>query len=262
MASSKKKYFFFDIDGTLTHPEIFGFVPPETLEIIQQLKEAGHFLSLATGRSYSMVEEFVEKTGISNVVCYGGNDVYVDGKCISHEPFDRQFAYDIIKECDEKNIPVGISYDHSFKFYTNSKELIETFKKYLDVIKFEYQENFDVENGPEITRIYAAISKEQQKSFQSLHGMVPQRHEDQPMVLIEPDDKSKGIKKMIELIGGEYEDVVVFGDGNNDIKMFQQTPFSIAMGNATEELKAVADFITKRSDEEGIRFAVEKFNWL
>ena len=50
---------------------------------------------------------------------------------------------------------------------------------------------------------------------------------------------------MVHLLKGNEKDIVVFGDGLNDISMIDQAPLGIAMGNAIDEVKAVANFITK-----------------
>jgi hypothetical protein len=49
-----------------------------------------------------------------------------------------------------------------------------------------------------------------------------------------------------------HEDVIVFGDNNNDLSMFTDDWFKVAMGNATEELKAKADYITDDVDKDGV----------
>ncbi|MBF1057658.1 MAG: HAD hydrolase family protein, partial [Peptostreptococcus sp.] len=55
---------------------------------------------------------------------------------------------------------------------------------------------------------------------------------------------------------------VVFGDNTNDIKMFRPEWTSIAMGNAVEELKKIADFVTKDADDGGIEHACRHFGWI
>lgn len=103
----------------------------------------------------------------------------------------------------------------------------------------------------------------------------PQRLEDEPPTyglphleyidhtyLIEPTDKSRGILRMLDLVGGRPEDAVVFGDGMNDISMFRKPFFSIAMGNGRDELKAHADYVTGDNDKGGILEACKKFGWL
>ena len=68
------------------------------------------------------------------------------------------------------------------------------------------------------------------------HSLVPMRYHE-TYVVVEPDDKFHGIETMMRHWRGNLQDVVVFGDGLNDVKMFQQAAFSIAMGNAVAELK-------------------------
>lgn len=75
-------------------------------------------------------------------------------------------------------------------------------------------------------------------------------------------DKSRGILRMLDLVGGRPEDAVVFGDGLNDISMFRKPFFSIAMGNGRDELKARADYVTGDNDKGGILEACKKFGWL
>ena len=67
---------------------------------------------------------------------------------------------------------------------------------------------------------------------------------------------------MLEYVHGRIEDVVVFGDDYNDLIMFKPEWTSIAMGNACEKLKKKADFITKKSTEDGIQYACQYFGWI
>lgn len=70
----RKRYLFFDIDGTLIAGGFYGnnYIPESTREAIRKLMEAGHFLSLATGRSEAMSRAYMEECGIRNMVSDGG----------------------------------------------------------------------------------------------------------------------------------------------------------------------------------------------
>ena len=52
---------------------------------------------------------------------------------------------------------------------------------------------------------------------------------------------------------------MAFGDGDNDTVMLQEVGFGVAMGNAEEQVKRAADYITLTNDEEGVAEAIEKF---
>ena len=82
------------------------------------------------------------------------------------------------------------------------------------------------------------------------------RYEDDWLV-VEPDDKYKGIVEIVEYFQGNKEDIIFFGDGYNDLDVFHQVPTSVAMGNGIDELKEIATFVTKAVDEDGIQYACE-----
>ena len=62
-----KKYFFFDIDGTLTDIKT-GIPVPSALETIKKLQDKGHFVAIATGRAYYKTKETAKMLGIHNLL--------------------------------------------------------------------------------------------------------------------------------------------------------------------------------------------------
>lgn len=258
----KKKYFFFDIDGTLTSAKEHGLIPEDTKHAIQLAKQQGHFLAIATGRSYPMAAEFAHEVGIDHLVCNGGNDLYINHSCYHHAALDRSLCLEVIEECTEKNIPFCVSIDESFNRYTKDaqfKEVIGDFHFWGTLIEdptmvFEEIENFE--------RIMIAVPEGVEQSlavFQRHH--LPMRYNPHYCIL-EPDHKGKGMMEMMEILQAPFEDVVVFGDSRNDLTMFQCAPFSIAMGNGIEELKAIASYVTRASDDGGIYHAMQHFKWI
>ena len=125
-----------------------------------------------------------------------------------------------------------------------------------------YAPDMDFENQ-KVRRLFL-LNKDRDKiaKLEGLKELCLMGYEWSPFRLVEPDDKYKGIERMVKMLGGDVKDIVVFGDGINDIKMFQKAPFKIAMANACDELKELADFITHDSDEDGIEFALKHFGWI
>ena len=73
------------------------------------------------------------------------------------------------------------------------------------------------------------------------------------LMLVElPTSKKKDYQLNIDI-----ESAMAFGDGINDLEMLPAVGLGVAMGNGVEELKAVADFITKPIEEDGILYALE-----
>ena len=63
----KRKYFFFDIDGTITVRET-GEPVPSAVRAIHKVEEAGHFVAIATGRAQYKARPFMERIGMKNMV--------------------------------------------------------------------------------------------------------------------------------------------------------------------------------------------------
>ena len=76
-----------------------------------------------------------------------------------------------------------------------------------------------------------------------------------------PSDGGKGvgIKKMIDYLGISQEETMAFGDGGNDIEMLEFVKIGVAMGNAGDNVKKSADYVTENVDDEGIYKALKKF---
>jgi Cof subfamily protein (haloacid dehalogenase superfamily) len=72
-------------------------------------------------------------------------------------------------------------------------------------------------------------------------------------------NKGAALAVLAKLMGVPTSEIVVLGDGRNDLPMFVAAGLSIAMGNAGDEVKAKADLVTAANDEEGFAQAVEQF---
>lgn len=69
--------------------------------------------------------------------------------------------------------------------------------------------------------------------------------------------KRSGVQYLAGLLGIDRKDIAAFGDADNDIDMIQFAGYGVAMGNATEHLKSIADYVTKSNDEDGVAYAIE-----
>ena len=74
--------------------------------------------------------------------------------------------------------------------------------------------------------------------------------------------KMSGIKRYLELAGIRREEIIAFGDAENDLEMLQFAGIGVAMGNGAEEVKAAADYVTADIDDDGIEKALKHFGLL
>ena len=113
----------------------------------------------------------------------------------------------------------------------------------------------------EIYKVYVACLYPREYELESLHKLPWCRYHKE-YFFVEPTDKSAGIFRMMEMMNAPAEDVVVFGDSLNDMSMFRKEWLSVAMGNAHEQLKEKADYVTASAAEDGIMLACRHFGWI
>lgn len=256
----KKKYFFFDIDGTLAVGQPGNqYIPASTKLAIEKLKEQGHFVAIATGRSYAMAVNHMRDLGFENMVSDGGNGITIDGKLIDIRPLDYDKCIRLIDECREKGFIWAFSSDNETRRLAPDHRFYDfTHDIYM---KTEVKDHLDPRDYKQIFKVYIACLAPEEEKLETLKEL-PWCRFHKEYLFVEPGDKSVGIKMMVDHLGGQYEDVVVFGDEKNDLSMFIDEWTSIAMGNAIAELKAKATYVTDDCDKDGIYNACRHFGWI
>lgn len=252
-----KKYFFFDIDGTLTTPLTADY-PDSTREAIRRLQKAGHFVSLATGRIQADAWQVACDLGITAAVSDGGNAVTIDGKILYDEGLALEDCFAMLSAIDGEKHPWALA-------IRNEKYRITTTNSYLEKVKDRYYKTevdpaFDFHTASVIHKIFIACSRQEEAEIPL--GPLPHVWFRADTMLIEPIHKEHGIKELQRRFAIPDEDIIVFGDGMNDRTMFRPEWFSIAMGNAKPQLKEKAKYITNRADEDGIYEACRRFGWI
>lgn len=71
--------------------------------------------------------------------------------------------------------------------------------------------------------------------------------------------KAVGLAKLAEYLKIQPDEIMACGDGDNDLAMIKYAGLGVAMENAIDEVKSVAQFITKDCDDDGISYVIDKF---
>ena len=251
---------FFDVDGTVYSHES-KCVPESTIEALKALRKKGIKTFLATGRHFSEIDEFpVGKIPFDGYVMLTGQ-LCTDGKrnVIFGNAIDGADAEYLLDEFKKKEMPVM---------------LVEKDKLYINLV------NEIVINGQ--AEISSPIPEVMEYKGDPVYQIICYGGKELEMELIpklpnckitrwcpfgidvisKTGGKVTGIKKMLEVHGIGQEEVIAFGDGENDIEMLQFAGIGVAMGNAEPEVKAVADYVTTDIDDDGILNALKHFEIL
>lgn len=254
-----KKYFFFDIDGTLTVRET-GVIVPSADEAIRKLKAAGHFVSIATGRAFYKAEKFRVHTAFDHMVCNGGHGIVYEGTLRENRPLELAACKAIYQQALDLGYGALVALDDSQKVYARDFSFIEQCGTRKEPTTYIIDEDFTLDDVDAVYKMYISIPAEEEDRL-TLKDTVGHMRFVETYLMFQPDDKKNGILRMLDYAGGKPEDVVVFGDDYNDLVMFDEQFYCVAMGNGCDELKAKADFVAEANVEDGIYKACEKHGW-
>lgn len=252
---TQKKLIFFDIDGTLLdHDKI---IPINTVNAISELKAAGHYVAIATGRAPFMFEDIRNSLSIQSFVSFNGQYVVLDDETIYKNPLNKPTLRELHKESTIAGHPL-VFMDHStmkasFENHADIHESLGSLHfKHPEVDPYYYEENEIFQ-----TLLFCKETDEAPyvSSYKDLHFI--RWHKVSTDVLPSGGSKAKGIEIMMNRLGVDRNNVIAFGDGLNDLEMLEFAGVGVAMGNGVQKAKDVADIVTKPVDEDGISHGLE-----
>ncbi|MBO1307172.1 Cof-type HAD-IIB family hydrolase [Enterococcus sp. 669A] len=247
---------FFDLDGTLLDKK--SRLTEQNKEALGQLQKNGYIPVVVSGRAPWEIEELVAGSGIDAYVGLNGQIVF-NQKII----YQASIQQDII----EQVVLLTEKLKHSLAFYGSQENKItfvdEAATKLYQLDNAEIPEvKPDYYRTTDIMMLYL-FSEEVEKDqmyhqlFQDYLTIV----RDSPFSLAMTalgNSKKTGIEHFMNSLSLEKKiPTYAFGDGNNDLPMFEAADYSVAMANGTDEIKAAADFITKAHDDEGIVYGLK-----
>lgn len=256
----KKKFFFFDVDNTLAvWPD--GIIPESAQKTLDTLKANGHRVALATGRLQIDAKRFADMANVHDFVADGGKSVTVNNEILFMEGLDREACLKYLAQLDRLGLHWAVTDVNELVRVTPYEDVLN-WHPVWDVCTTKYDPNFDYRKVEHFYKIYAYMTPEQEAATGVVHMSNDIIRYGNDCILFEPMVKGEGVRRMIAHYGMEPADVVVFGDGYNDLSMFSPEWLNIAMGNAREELKAAADYITADCNHDGIYEACKNFGWI
>ncbi|WP_243290868.1 Cof-type HAD-IIB family hydrolase [Bacillus sp. FJAT-47783] len=254
-----KKLIFFDIDGTLLDSD--KELPISTKETIQQLKEKGHYVAIATGRAPFMFKQLREELLIDSFVSFNGQYVVFKDDVVYENPLKIDTLKKLLEYAHESNHPLVFMSEEDMKSSVEDHPFIH---ESMGSLKFDHPgfhpQYFNEKNIYQTLLFCEEGDEVLYNHYEELRFI--RWHKFSTDILPLGGSKAEGMKKIMDRLQFNREDVVAFGDGLNDMEMIQFAGTGVAMGNAVQSLKEVADYVTKPVDEEGIKHAVYELNLL
>lgn len=264
------KILVLDIDGTLTTSE--KNISPQTKQAIIDTQERGHLVMLASGRPTGGMTRYAKELELEK---YGGyllsfNGARIincrTGEIVYQKVLPAQVIPGLYRFAKEHDLGLITYLGDSIVLGTRSDEYVEIESRINNipvrkVDNFVEFVDFDVNKclmtaPPEKAEEYVKILQEKYKDSLSVYRSEPFFIEIMPKNV----DKAASLDRMLETVGLKREDAICCGDGYNDISMISYAGVGVAMKNAREEVKEVADYITEgTNDEDGLVDVIEKF---
>lgn len=277
-----KKIIFFDVDGTLVDVRPSReYIPESTIKAVQKTREQGNLCILCTGRSKPEIYQYILDVGFDGIIGAGGGFVEFNNEILFH----KQVSIDAI------NHVVDFFEHHQFDYYIESNGGLYASDKLVP--RLEWLSYGDLENDPlarkkkeehpshfipslkvgydmhrdDVNKIcflekegfpFSKIREEFENEFNVIHCTVPMFGDDSGELSVKGVNKASSIDFLIHHLGIPKENTYAYGDGLNDIDMLEFCQYGIAVGNAKDGLKAIADEITDDIAEDGIYNSMKK----
>ncbi len=271
MIDKPYKLLVVDIDGTLLDKN--GLIASEDANALAKVSQSGIRVSLSTGRVVQA------SLGIIKQLALDGYHMFFDGALVTNpEKGEEVYVRPISKESVRQMVEYAHRNEVIFDLYSVSHFFVERENWASDIrrqffglepIVVDFGEVWPKERifkGTLVVR--SAEERAKAKSFvRHFKGSLNFSWTKTPAYpkvdfinVIAPDvAKGTALEALVSFLGMALTEVVAIGDGANDVSLLSKAGLAIAMGNASDELKAVADYVTLDVDHHGVAAAIDKF---
>lgn len=262
---NKIKLIISDIDGTILNEKCE--CSKRLKDKLNEAQDRGIKVVLATGRMFMGADPVRENLGLKTpVICYQGGMVRSGDEILYQNAVSHDLAREIIKISREKGFHLNLYNDDVLIVEDDNKKYMEDYTKgrfttYKTVDSFD---NVKLNNVSKLLCItynedeIVNLQKELSERFKGKLSIVRSHKYYLEFTDIKAT-KGNALNFLKDLWGIKTEEVFASGDQDNDYDMLQNAGIKVAMGNASEKLKSIADYICPPIAEDGLYNALERF---
>ena len=245
---------FFDIDGTILDSS--NIIPDSTMEAVALLRKKGHYSFICTGRSKAFIrDERFFNMGFQGIVSGCGTMVEYEDKLLLREIIPKAKAEETLRTIrfyNFKPILEGYEYlymdEEDFKGNPFADKLKNEIGKYILPLSSNWGNwemcklSCDTE-GCNVTEAFEILKKDYNLLIhnENVLELVPRGY-----------DKATGMKLICNYLNIPMSESVAFGDSINDLGMLKAAGRSLVMGNGSDNVKSLADYVTSDILDDGI----------
>lgn len=244
------KIVFFDIDGTLIDMNKKK-ISEKTIYMLKELREKGIIICIATGRAPMTIPKF-DGIEFDAYLAFNGSYCFNEKEKIYSNPISNEDVKILLKNATEMKRPVSIATSKRLAANGSDADLIEYYG--FAKLELEVAEDFEEVLKEEIYQVMLSCREDEYSSIlkNTENAKIASWWDRAVDIIPANGGKGNGIRKILEYYGIDKEDAIAFGDGNNDIEMFEAVGTAVAMENASDRLKEVATDICGHVSEDGI----------
>ena len=257
-----------DMDGTLLRND--KTISKENFDAIQNARKNNVKVVLATGRPVRGIERYLKELNLVGedeyAVTFNGALVQTtDGEHIIAKTLltleDLHYLYNLSKE-----LKVNIHAHTSEECITPKSSKYSLLEAELNSIPLKEVDFDHLGNNTTIAKVmFIDDEKILDRVIQSLPQEIYEKYtvmRSMPYFLEflnKKSNKGTGVKLLSEKLGIKQEEIICAGDADNDKHMIEYAGLGVAMGNADDKIKELANFVTKSNEDNGIAYLIDKF---
>lgn len=263
-----------DLDGTLLTDK--KEITVRTRKVLEKAIETGVTVLVATGRPWMGVpEELRSFPGMNYALTSNGARIIntCDSSVIEEHLLPPELAKKALEICGKYDTLQEVYFDGQGYAPADKMAMVERYHKnpnmweYMRKTRIPVDDIFRLvdEENRSLDKVQALFSDMDERSaaWRELEKLEGFELVGSLKYNIEINaagvNKGTGLLNLGKLLGISREEIMAFGDGDNDTVMLREVGFGVAMGNAEEAVKEAADYVTLTNEEEGVAHAIEKF---
>lgn len=253
---------FFDVDGTLKG-FASGRIPPSAVRALHAAHERGVRLFVVSGRQQGQIARAVEGLPFDGyVACNGACCFDAEWRPLASATLPPDDIGRLVGLLARGGGPTVTFMYGDRVAASRADAAVEDFMRRCGVEPPVVEDPHRALGEPLYqASLFVGVDEERRLMAEVLPGCMANRwHPAFVDVNLRGCDKRSGMERLMEHFGIRRERTMAFGDGGNDKTIIAAAGVGIAMGNATDEVKAVADYVTTSVDDDGIRNALKHFN--